>query len=161
MQKTLITLFSVLLFITLMPAICWASPELTTTTTPYPAAKGIEDVQSVFTQAKAEGKSVIIIWNSSWCATCTIFNYSLSTDVGIHHIVKRDYLVINVPSEAPFGEALMYRTHARWTGVPGFTIVDATGKERSNQRIYDYYFPTGVFLWNTMELANVLLSYGP
>ena len=100
-----------------------------------PTANAQEDIAKVLTQAKEEGKHVILQVGGNWCGWCYKFQDFVQKDSTIKTIVDDNYLVYHLNySKENKNEALLkqYEFPQRM-GFPVFVILDEDGKRIHTQ----------------------------
>lgn len=100
-----------------------------------PTANAQEDIAKVLTQAKEEGKHVILQVGGNWCGWCYKFQDFVEQDSTIKTIVDDNYLVYHLNySKENKNEALLkqYEFPQRM-GFPVFVILDKDGKRIHTQ----------------------------
>jgi thioredoxin-related protein len=54
------------------------------------------DLQQAETQAKAEGKNILLDVGGNWCPWCLVLDRTLANDAGLHALLEKKYVVVHV-----------------------------------------------------------------
>jgi len=96
----------------------------------------------LLTQAKAEGKPVILDFSATWCTPCRELDEITFRDPTIVQRSAQDFIMIKIDltiaGNAP-NEQLVRDYGVR--GVPTIVFIDAQGKERDDLRLVDFLAP--------------------
>jgi len=100
-----------------------------------PTANAKEDITKLLTQAKEEGKHLILQVGGNWCGWCYKFQNFVEQDSTIKTIVDDNYLVyhLNYSKENKNVALLKQYEFPQRMGFPVFVILDADGKRIHTQ----------------------------
>ena len=87
---------------------------------------------SVFDQAKAQNKLVLVDLSAEWCAYCKKMDATTWKDSAVLDAIQKDYIPVQIVDEKNPQLAERYRQYGR----PAVIIMDAQGKELIRKRGY-------------------------
>lgn len=98
---------------------------------PYnPLAKPQQQLAAAITQAKKEGKRILVQVGGNWCVQCYRIQALMNNDSSIRRTLLRNYVPVHIAYNKQQPDYLLLR---RWGspqqyGFPSFVVLDSNGK---------------------------------
>jgi thioredoxin-related protein len=101
-------------------------------------ADGGAQIEAALTQAKAEGKNVMIMFGANWCVWCHRFHHTISTNADIAVVLKRDFVTVMVDLNTRNGTKRNAEVNLKYGnpmqhGLPVLVMLDDEGKQLTTQ----------------------------
>lgn len=98
------------------------------------SADGSKQIAEAMTQAKKEGKHVLLQFGANWCGWCHRLHKLFDTDQSIAEKLKNDYVVVLVDVNEQHNKDIdtKYGNPTRF-GLPVIVILDSDGKQLTTQ----------------------------
>jgi thiol:disulfide interchange protein DsbD len=104
---------------------------------PFRTIKSVADLQREITQAKAEGRTVLVDFSAKWCVSCKEMEKYTFTDTAVKTALDRTVLLrADVTENDADDQALL--KHMGIIGPPTIAFYGLNGEERANYRVVGF-----------------------
>ena len=104
---------------------------------PFRTIKSVADLQREITQAKSEGKTVLVDFSAKWCVSCKEMEKYTFTDTAVKTALDRTVLLrADVTDNDAEDQALL--KHMGIIGPPTIAFYGVNGEERANYRVVGF-----------------------
>jgi thiol:disulfide interchange protein DsbD len=104
---------------------------------PFRTIKSVADLQREITQAKAEGRTVLVDFSAKWCVSCKEMEKYTFTDTAVKTALDRTVLLrADVTDNDAEDQALL--KHMGIIGPPTIAFYGLNGEERANYRVVGF-----------------------
>jgi len=104
---------------------------------PFRTIKSVEDLQREITQAKSEGRTVLVDFSAKWCVSCKEMEKYTFTDTAVKTALDRTVLLrADVTDNDAEDQALL--KHMGIIGPPTIAFYGLNGEERANYRVVGF-----------------------
>jgi thioredoxin:protein disulfide reductase len=104
---------------------------------PFRTIKSVADLQREITQAKSEGRTVLVDFSAKWCVSCKEMEKYTFTDTGVKTALDRTVLLrADVTDNDADDQALL--KHMGIIGPPTIAFYGVNGEERANYRVVGF-----------------------
>jgi thiol:disulfide interchange protein DsbD len=104
---------------------------------PFRTIKSVADLQREVTQAKAEGRTVLVDFSAKWCVSCKEMEKYTFTDTAVKTALDRTVLLrADVTDNDAEDQALL--KHMGIIGPPTIAFYGVNGEERANYRVVGF-----------------------
>jgi thioredoxin:protein disulfide reductase len=104
---------------------------------PFRTIKSVADLQREITQAKAEGRTVLVDFSAKWCVSCKEMEKYTFTDTAVKTALDRTVLLrADVTENDADDQALL--KHMGIIGPPTIAFYGLNGQERANYRVVGF-----------------------
>ena len=104
---------------------------------PFRTIKSVADLQREITQAKAEGRTVLVDFSAKWCVSCKEMEKYTFTDTAVKTALDRTVLLrADVTDNDAEDQALL--KHMGIIGPPTIAFYGVNGEERANYRVVGF-----------------------
>ena len=104
---------------------------------PFRTIKSVADLQREITQAKSEGKTVLVDFSAKWCVSCKEMEKYTFTDTAVKTALDRTVLLrADVTDNDAEDQALL--KHMGIIGPPTIAFYGLNGEERANYRVVGF-----------------------
>ncbi len=86
------------------------------------------DLQQAETQAKAEGKNILLDVGGNWCPWCLVLDRTLANDAGLHALLEKKYVVVHVNFSKENQNQAFLRQYPKPKGYPAWYVLSADGR---------------------------------
>jgi thiol:disulfide interchange protein DsbD len=104
---------------------------------PFRTIKSVADLQKEITQAKSEGRTVLVDFSAKWCVSCKEMEKYTFTDASVKTALDRTVLLrADVTDNDAEDQALL--KHMGIIGPPTIAFYGVNGEERANYRVVGF-----------------------
>ena len=104
---------------------------------PFRTIKSVADLQREITQAKSEGRTVLVDFSAKWCVSCKEMEKYTFTDTAVKTALDRTVLLrADVTDNDADDQALL--KHMGIIGPPTIAFYGVNGEERANYRVVGF-----------------------
>jgi thiol:disulfide interchange protein DsbD len=104
---------------------------------PFHTIKSVADLQREITQAKSEGRTVLVDFSAKWCVSCKEMEKYTFTDTAVKTALDRTVLLrADVTDNDADDQALL--KHMGIIGPPTIAFYGVNGEERANYRVVGF-----------------------
>jgi thioredoxin:protein disulfide reductase len=104
---------------------------------PFRTIKSVADLQREITQAKSEGRTVLVDFSAKWCVSCKEMEKYTFTDTAVKTALDRTVLLrADVTDNDAEDQALL--KHMGIIGPPTIAFYGVNGEERANYRVVGF-----------------------
>jgi thioredoxin:protein disulfide reductase len=104
---------------------------------PFRTIKSVADLQREITEAKAEGRTVLVDFSAKWCVSCKEMEKYTFTDTAVKTALNRTVLLrADVTENDTDDQALL--KHMGIIGPPTIAFYGLNGEERANYRVVGF-----------------------
>jgi thiol:disulfide interchange protein DsbD len=104
---------------------------------PFRTIKSVADLQREITQAKAEGRPILVDFSAKWCVSCKEMEKYTFTDAAVKTALERTVLLrADVTDNDADDQALL--KHLGVIGPPTIAFYGVNGEERPNYRVVGF-----------------------
>jgi thioredoxin-related protein len=126
-----------------------------------PEEKAEKEIAKAVSEAKQQGKHVLVQIGGNWCIWCARFHDFITSDPKIDSIVKADYVVyhMNYSEENFNAKALAKYGYPQRFGFPVFLVLDADGK--LIETVNSWYLEDGKKSYDRDKVIEFLTDWAP